>query len=331
MQLDATGPVAFSPKGPHVAAFVNNNEVGVWDVVTGAKIATLAAPGPKTGNVMFLPDGRLLVAQKQIISREHHPADIKLWSADFQRVEDQFETITRFPYLPNYNNSVTPYYMMFGDGRLLWFSFSASKRLWDISVHPPRCLDDEIGGADSFLHGDKKSRLALLEGDQIVLRDWPSGREIPLDKVASLDSVRGFSPSGRWFVAFTKHSPRYQWVEWLKKQLPTSWAEALLPDGQTIIWDTQSGQISRRLPRMPVLTWPVDEESVWMAGPTIVMPWGGSTPDRVYSLYPTTATPPPLWLLLVTAGGAALVFVDIKSSFRRRSRHEREMAAATSG
>jgi dipeptidyl aminopeptidase/acylaminoacyl peptidase len=170
--LAVSGPavtsLAFSPDGKLIAAASWDLRLQVWDVATGQERYSLEHPAGVT-DVAFAPDGKTLAAAT-LASRAGY--SVHLWDLatgrQLRQLQGKFNARGEAPVIVRY----TP------DGRTL----AAKARnkgpisTWEVATGKE---GSELlhGDAETFVFSPDGTTLAVDEGNDIVLVDFPSGQE----------------------------------------------------------------------------------------------------------------------------------------------------------
>jgi WD40 repeat protein len=269
--LAVSGPaitsLAFSPDGKLLTAASWDTRLQVWEVATGQERYCLEHPAGIT-SIAFAPDGKTLAAAT-LATRTGY--SVHLWELatgkEIRRLQGKFNDRVERPVIVRYTpDGMTLVAKAHGDGPI---------SLWDASTGRQRA--DLYWGGETFVFSPDGTTLALDEGNDIILVDFPSGQErrrlpgaqrwVPFG--SSHLGRLAFAPDGRTLAAVNRGKAVSVWEmstgkERCRMALHTDWPAAVdfAPDGRALLtggmdqtarlwdvtgWDRQYGPLASKL------------------------------------------------------------------------------------
>jgi WD40 repeat protein len=228
----AVDSVAFSPDGRALAAADIVGDIGLWDVATGRKTATLAQ-GSLVDSVAFSPDGRTLAAGDS-------SGDIGLWDVATGR-----KTATLAQGNPVGSLAFSP------DGRTLAAGDSSGDiGLWDVATGRKTATLAQGNPIGSLAFSPDGRTLAVVDGDgHAGMWDMATGRKTATLAQGGLVDGMAFSPDGRTLAASDMVGDIGLWdmatgrkTATLAQGNPVG-SLAFSPDGRTLAGGDSSGDI----------------------------------------------------------------------------------------
>ncbi len=204
---DLVYDLAYSRDGTRLATASGDKTAGLWDAVTGQRLASLAHAG-KVNCVAFSPDGKLLACAD-------NEKAVRLWDVatgrEVRSLSGQPENVGRVAFSP--------------DGRLLAAACNDKTiRLWDVATgreFPPLTGHAAPVKALAF---SPDGKVLASGGNEKALKVWDvaSGREL-----RSLGEPQGVTHQV-WNMAFSPDGTRLAWVgqDWVVK-----------------VWDLEAGRV----------------------------------------------------------------------------------------
>jgi WD40 repeat protein len=339
---DAAAPIAFSPDGRTLATRLGDGEaatIALWDVGTGRATARFGdATAGRPGAITFSPDGRRLAAGLPLVDiNDRWSRDVTVWDLATRRPVAFLPAVAFLSsYLPSWHRprsglEFSPngrFLVIRGDGRGLF---------WDVTVDPPRCLDELLE-----IHGDHSEvgRMAFVhplfspDGSRFVV-PGRLGRTLAIHDAVTLaprsvgkvglDGFRrprsAISLDGHWLaVACRSSSPQPSRFEaWLAGTFgrPFLWSG---PHADVRVYNLTTGGETGRVPTDGgVLGFAADGRSFWtytQMPTTINYPRANPTTLEVRQ-WAVPSGWPPAWLLGVTVVGVLLIAADWQRGRRR--------------